>query len=142
MGELLTKLKALKSSLSEAEQKMVQYIIDHPDTFPYSSVSELAEAGKVSVATVSRLPRKLEFSNLRDLKIAIARETQPTYIDAIYESVEPKDSDEDIVNKVFAGNQASIRDTLSLLNIPDLIRCAKKANAASRLIFIGIGLIN
>ena len=79
----------------------LQYIIDHPDTVPFSSVSELAESGDVSVATVSRLPKKLGVKNLRDLKIAIAQESGPTHVDAIYEGVKPEDSDEDIVNKVF-----------------------------------------
>ena len=139
MGEFLATLKAKKLSLSAAEQRIVQYIIDHPDMVPFSSVSELAESGEVSVATVSRLPRKLGIKNLRDLKIAVARDVQPASDDSMYSGAAPRDSDEDIVYKVFAGNMASIRDTLSLLNTADLIRCAKQVNAVRRLIFIGVG---
>ncbi len=139
MGEFLARLKAVKESLSVAERKIVQYIIDHPDEVPFRSVSELAECGGVSVATVSRLPRKLGLKNLHDLRITVARDTPSAPIDSIYEGVSREDSDETVVGKVFAGNLSSIRDTLSMLDTGDLIRCAKKANEASRLMFIGIG---
>ena len=103
MEYIISKLSALDQSLPEAQRRVARFVNKNADRVPDLSVTELAEASKVSVASVSRLARRVGCKNLREMKIRIAREATQRGIEAIYQGVTPKDSDTEIVQKVFGG---------------------------------------
>lgn len=138
MPSALTKTRSLCSSLPPAEKQVAEYVLGHHEKVPFLSVSELARASRVSVASVSRLAKKAGYGSFQKYKIEIAQQTSAD-VDDIYQGIKPGDSDADVIKKVFRGNIESLKDTQQLLAGPDLIKAAELINRAERLVFLGIG---
>lgn len=138
MAGALIKLGSLCEQLPQAEKQVAKYILKHSEKIPLLSVSELARLAHVSVASVSRLPKKIGYSGFGQLKIAIAREAVDEMAD-IFQAINHHDSDQDVVRKVFGGNIRSLEDTLKLVETPSLAAAAKMISESERLILCGIG---
>ena len=139
MDDILAKLSALDQSLSEAEWRVANFIKKNAEKVPHLSVNELADASDVSVASVSRLARRIGCKSLREMKIRIAKETTHHSLENIYQGLSPKDTDTEIVQKVFGGISKSIKNTFKMLSIPDLSKVAMALDQADTVLFIGIG---
>lgn len=132
------KLKSLYNNLSKTERNLTDFILANIERMPFLSVYEMAEAAHVSVATVSRLVRKVGYGNLKNFKVEIARDTASPN-NYFYQQIKPSDSEDTLIDKVFLGNIKSLQDTLKILNKKDLIKASKKISQSRRLIFLGIG---
>jgi len=126
-------------SLPAAEKAVADYIRGNLDKVPFQSVSELAEASRVSVASVSRLSKKLGFSGFKDFKIAVAQESTLTNIGTIYQKITRNDREEQIVEKVFHANIRSLEDTLKIISKSGLVKAARYICKSPRIVFYGIG---
>jgi RpiR family transcriptional regulator, carbohydrate utilization regulator len=135
---VLVKIRSLLSSLPSAERKVAQYILQNPERAPHRSVHEFAKAGGVSVASVSRFVRKLGFTDFKEFKLDLARETTSA-VQSLFQAITPDDSDEKIVRKVFLGDIKSLEDTLQMLSFADLSAAAKAMCGCRRLILFGVG---
>jgi DNA-binding MurR/RpiR family transcriptional regulator len=135
---VLVKIRSLLSSLPSAERKVAQYILQNPERAPHRSVHEFAKAGGVSVASVSRFVRKLGFTNFKEFKLDLARETISA-VQSLFQAITPDDSDEKIARKVFLGDIKSLEDTLQMLSFADLSAVAKAICGCRRLILFGVG---
>jgi RpiR family carbohydrate utilization transcriptional regulator len=135
---VLVKIRSLYSSFQKAEKRVADYILANAEDAPRSSVQEYARAGGVSVASVSRFVRKMGLPDFKDFKLELARETGSTARD-VFEQITSRDSDEEIVRKVFLATIRSIEDTLKILSFPDLMAAARAIVSCRRLIFIGVG---
>ena len=138
MSGVLVKIRSLYASLPSAERKVAQYILQNSERAPHRSVHEFAKAGGVSVASVSRFVRKLDFANFKDFKLDLARETTSA-VQSLFQAIVPDDSDEKIVRKVFLGDIKSLDDTLQMLSFADMSAVAKAVCASKRLVFFGEG---
>ena len=117
MAGVLVKIRALKENLPKAEKLVADYLENRPEKAGFQSISDIAESASVSVASVSRLSKKLGYANYKELRLDLAHEIMPEeQIGDIYESITPSDSEEEITAKVFAGNIKSLQDTLKMLN--------------------------
>ena len=138
MPGVLVKIRSLYSSLPKAERSVADFIQSNPERAPHRSVHEFAKAGGVSVASVSRFVRKLGFSDFKEFKLELARETTGT-VQNLFSEITPADSDTEITRKVFLGNIKSLEDTLKMLSVQDLTQAAKAICACQRLVIFGIG---
>ena len=109
------KLKSLYNNLSKTERSLADFILANIERMPFLSVYEMAEAAHVSVATVSRLVRKVGYGNLKNFKVEIARDTASPN-NYFYQQIKPSDSEDTLIDKVFLGNIKSLQDTLKILN--------------------------
>ena len=140
MPGVLIKLKSLVASLPLAEQRVADYVSTQPEKVPMMSISQLARAAHVSVASVSRLSSRLGYSNFRQFKLDIAQSVMPASdIASIYQAITPHDSERDIVEKVFIGNIRSLQDTLKIIDRSALLKAARWIARANRVVFFGIG---
>jgi RpiR family transcriptional regulator, carbohydrate utilization regulator len=140
MASVLIKIEALKENLPKAERLVVNYMANNPEKAGFQSISDIAESVSVSVASVSRLSKKLGYANYKELRLDLAHEMMSEeHIGDIYESIKPSDSVEEITGKVFAGNIKSLEDTFKMLNHKGLKKAAEKISKAKRLVFFGIG---
>ena len=140
MAGLLVKIGALKENLPKAERLVAGYLVDSPEKAGFQSISEIAESVNVSIASVSRLSKKLGYSNYKELRMDLAHEIIPEDgIGDLYESIKPSDSQEKITEKVFAGNIKSLEDTFKMLNHKGMNKAAERISKAKRLVFFGIG---
>ncbi len=139
MSGALTKIKSLYASLSPAQKRLADYILaGNGEEVPFLSVRELARAAGVSVASVSRFVRALEFDNLKQFKTQLGRDSFSA-VKSIYRAIGPEDTESDIIEKVFAGNIRSLEETLKMLDRADLARAAGIMARASRIVFFGLG---
>jgi RpiR family carbohydrate utilization transcriptional regulator len=138
MPQAAVRLQALYASLSAVERRLADFLLKRQQEVPLLSVYEIAREGGVSVATVSRLVRKLGYRGLREFKVELAREsTAPAGY--FYREIGDGDSEAELVEKVFAGNMKSLEQTLVLLDRRRLLAAAQAFCAARRLYFFGIG---
>jgi len=140
MANVLVKLQSLYSSLPEAEKRVADYVLKHVDSVPFFSVNELSDVAKVSIASTSRLARKVGCATFKDFKVELAQENSAaSSVTAIYENITPDDSDAEITKKVFLGNIRSLEDTLKLVDCGALSTAAQAIALASRVVIFGIG---
>ena len=131
-------IKAQISSFPLAEKHAAQYILKHAGEIPFLSVQAIARAAGVNPASVCRMVQRAGFSNLQELKVALARETASS-IGSIHQAIDPNDNDSQIIRKIFGGNIQSIDDTLKALSLADLAKAAKAIIQAGGATFFGIG---
>lgn len=137
MHEVRTRIKSMYDTLPAAQQAVADYVLSHGDEAPFLSVQEIAAAAQVSVASVSRFARSLGFARYRDFKMAIGRGSRSAE-EMVFHAIEPEDSDQSVVEKVFLGNIRSLEETLSLLSSVDVSKAAKTVARAERVVFFGI----
>jgi RpiR family carbohydrate utilization transcriptional regulator len=138
MSQAAIRLRSLMESLSGVERRLAEYILANQGRVPFLSVYQIAAAGGCSVASVSRLVRKLGYAGLREFKVELARSlgSEASYF---YQEIRPEDSDADLAAKVFSGNIRSLEDTLRMLEVDTLRRAADRLASARRLYFFGVG---
>lgn len=135
----LARIKSRYGGLSEAQRRLADYILsENNDETPFLSVRQLAREAGVSVASISRFARALGYASFRDFKTALGKESISA-VKSVYRAISPDDGDQDIVEKVFAGNIKSLEDTLRALDGDDLARAARLVAGASRVVFFGMG---
>ncbi|MFA6714381.1 MAG: MurR/RpiR family transcriptional regulator [Victivallales bacterium] len=138
MPNALVKIKSQYHDFSPGERQIADYILDNADKVPLISVHELAAAVGISVASVSRFAKKLEYGNLKNFKIDLAREAAGP-LQEIYQAIKPSDSGRKIADKVFCGTIESLRETQKLLDYDQVIKAAKALAQSKRILFLGTG---
>ena len=138
MSSVLARITSLKGQLSGTAARVAGYLQRHAEDAPYLTVGELAEEAGVSVASVTRLAKRLGYRGYRDLRIGLAQEISSP-VSAIYAPISDSDADSEVVRKVFGGNVQSLQDTLKLLDMSDCSRAASLMHEARRIAFFGIG---
>jgi DNA-binding MurR/RpiR family transcriptional regulator len=137
-GDLLLTIRGLLPSLNEQEQKVGQYVLDHPAEVIHLAVSELAQRAAASDATVFRFSRRVGADGYGDFKIRLAGELAAAR-QSIYVSVGAGDSVAEAVQKVIAGDVKALEDTLRVLDLDALGRAADALLAARRVDIYGSG---
>ncbi|HTK11939.1 MAG TPA: MurR/RpiR family transcriptional regulator [Ktedonobacteraceae bacterium] len=132
------RLRAAEHTLTEAEQRVAQFIDQHPEETIHLSVQALAQRIQVSEATIVRCCRTLGYHGLRDLKLALAAQ-HATPLQRIHEDILPEDEANVVVRKVLQSDIQAIADTLSVLDEQAFARAVEVLLPATRIEFYGIG---
>jgi DNA-binding MurR/RpiR family transcriptional regulator len=138
MANALIKIKALYDSLSQAHRRLADFVLQNGDEVPFLSVHELAQVAGVSAASISRFARTIGYRSFKEFKTQLGKDSLSSF-NGIYETITPKDSDEEIIEKVFLGNIKSLEETFKILNRDELIRAATVLSKSQRMVFLGIG---
>jgi DNA-binding MurR/RpiR family transcriptional regulator len=135
---LLLTIRGLLPSLNEQEQKVGQYVLDHPDEVIHLSMVELAERSGVGDTTIFRFCRRVKTEGYQDFKIALAQELTPPK-SSVYRAVAAGDSAATAAQKTIAGDVKALEDTLRVLDLESLDRAAAAILAARRVDIYGSG---
>lgn len=135
---LILKMQTLKSSLSKAEEKVVDYIIKNPSEVIYLSVSGLAEKSDVSDATIVRTCQKLGMNGYQDLKVTLAQDIV-TPLQSIHEEIEENDSPSVITEKVFQSTMHTLQFTCDTLQHGTIEKASDILNESKRVAIFGLG---
>ena len=135
---LLLKMKALRPSLSRAEQQVVDYIINNPEKVIYLSVAGIAENSGVSDATVVRACRSIGLNGYQDLKITLAQDIVSP-LQSIHEEITSSDSAAKIIDKVFQGTLHAINFTHDTVRVEDIEKAADIIRNARQVVIFGLG---
>lgn len=141
MQESVTCLGLIRShypSLTPAEQRVADFILNNPGKVIYMSVTELAEKCDVGDGTVVRFAHDIGLSGYQELKLILSRDLSNSF-EYVLEDVSPEDSLEDIVRKITNRNLRAIADTTQLISIDSLNRAIEAIYKARRVEFYGVG---
>ncbi|MCL5031863.1 MAG: MurR/RpiR family transcriptional regulator [Thermotogae bacterium] len=136
---LITKVKSHFQDLTEVEKRIANFIMEEPEKALYMTVNELANASKVSDASVIRFARELGFDSFQQLKIALAKERESINISDEDIAISKNDSTKEIVEKTKISCIKAIEDTNSIVDIKKLESAAHAIFGAKRVEAYGVG---
>lgn len=125
-------------SLTKSEQRIADYIDAHAREVLEQTISDLAAHTKSAEITVSRFCKKLGFSGLQGLKIALASAVYSSD-EVVYQDVRSGDSYATIAQKMFRSVSEGLQDTLKLLDYEDVNRAVQLICQAQRVAVYGFG---
>ena len=72
--QVLDRIRKTYASLRPSEQRVADYVLNHPETCTQQTISELADQVQVSQPTVVRFVQALGFGGLRNFKYCLLRD--------------------------------------------------------------------
>lgn len=132
------RIREMKSSLRNAEERVANYILLHHGEIINLTVTVLAERIGVSEATVVRMCQKLGYKGFQELKIALALELVKP-VQAIHEEISEDDELDKAVGKVFSGNILAIESTVKVLAMGEMRRAIDALSNARKIEIYGVG---
>ncbi|CAM3024148.1 SIS domain-containing protein [Sporolactobacillus spathodeae] len=121
--QCLIRIQSAYPHLSEKEQKIADYILEHPEDTVHSSINQLSARINVADATVFRFCRRLSFKGFQEMKIILAADIAQKKVDAPNQSRFKNDDVMDLAQHVFQDNIRTLENTFQILN-SDLFRQA------------------
>ncbi|MER2226245.1 MAG: MurR/RpiR family transcriptional regulator [Carnobacterium sp.] len=119
---LIERLK--HTSFSDAEQSLVNYLINHPEDLQDMTTQKIANLTHTNPTSLIRVAKKMGFTGWLDLKEAYLEEWQ--YLNSHFTAIDanlPYDQADHLVSiahKISTLQQNTIQDTLSLIDSKDL----------------------
>lgn len=135
---LLLAIRGQLPSLNEQEQKVGQYVLDHPEEVIRLSMTELALRCAVSDTTVFRFCRKVQVEGYQELKIRLALELEPDHVPT-FSRFAANDPLQVAARKVIAADLKALEDTVRVLDFDRLEEAADALLAARRVDIYGSG---
>ncbi len=114
--------------LNPALKRIANYILQDPDKVKLLKIGELAGACQVSVATVTRFVKTINFNSFPEFKIAIAANphapaaASESEREFFYHDLIEGDSVESVVGKITFKNIQSLKDTQDLISPVEIER--------------------
>lgn len=131
-------IRSAYHGLTKSEQRIAEYIMENADTIMEETIPRLAAHTGSSEITVSRFCKKLGFSGLQSLKIALAAELSSEG-DLRYQDIHPEDSYAILAEKVFQNISDGLTDTLKLLDYQAVEQAVDALVKAKRIAVYGFG---
>lgn len=136
---IIAKMESLRDQFSKAELQVIDYIISYPDKVMTFSVADLADASKVSEATVVRASKKLGLSGYYELKLTLAKNLN-TPLSQVKDVINSDDDVNTIMDKVFRNAINTLQYTHDIANKPmEIERAAEFLVNAKRVYIFGMG---
>jgi DNA-binding MurR/RpiR family transcriptional regulator len=123
---------------TNSEKKIAVYVLEHYNEILNYTITELAEKVDTSDASVIRFCRSIGYKGYQDFKINMAQDIIPanTLLDP---ELDREDTPEEICQKIFFSEIATLKDTLSLLDMKMLEKAANMLVNAKRIEIFGSG---
>lgn len=135
---IILQIKSKLPSLSKAEKKIGEYILEHSvETVNYNT-SELAQKAGVSPATIVRFCRSIELSGFSQLKIRLYADASGVDED-LYTDISPNEEVGLIAEKLALRFNQSISQTANHLDTNCIEEVAKLIDACSIIYVYGLG---
>jgi RpiR family transcriptional regulator, carbohydrate utilization regulator len=129
---LIASLRSTAGNMTPALAKVAEFVLGHPDTTLYQSITELAESSGSSEASVMRFCRDQGFSGFQDFKLALAKELAND--ERGRESAEPADDIQRLVETAVI----ALRETEQLIVRQHVTKAAEELLAARAVECFGV----
>ena len=137
---LLVRLRALRPSLSPAEDRVAERVLADPRGTAAMTISELATAATTSETTVLRFSKRLGLSGYPRLRLALAEESaRPRALPASQTDISAGDSIDDVIRKIALSDASAVEETAEQLDRDTLAETAKTIARAGRVDIYGSG---
>ena len=137
---LLVRLRALRPSLSPAEDRVAEQVLADPRGAAAMTISELATAATTSETTVLRFSKRLGLTGYPRLRLALAEESaRPRALAASQTDISAADSIDDVIRKIALADASAVEETAEQLDRDTLAQTAKIIARAVRVDIYGSG---
>jgi DNA-binding MurR/RpiR family transcriptional regulator len=137
---LLVRLRALRPSLSPAEDRVAERVLADPRGTAGMTISELATAATTSETTVLRFSKRLGLSGYPRLRLALAEESaRPRALAPSQTDISAADSIDDVIRKIALTDASAVEETAEQLDRDTLTQTAKNIANAVRIDIYGSG---
>lgn len=136
--DALAKLRGFLTSLSPAERKVGQFVLDHSEEVTHMTLAEVASLTQVSDATAVRFCQSIGFDGWLDFKIGLTRAI-PNSPQLIHKDVSHEDAPVVIFRKVIQGSIQALDSTLALLDETVIAKAIALLLAARSILIVGVG---
>jgi RpiR family carbohydrate utilization transcriptional regulator len=141
-ASLLKRIEENFDSLQKSEKKVAQYLVENANRRLDGSISELAERLETSVATISRLCRKLKYDNFQDLKLSIAEQATlgaGQFVKNVPENINLSDNAGTLAQKLLSSQIVALEKTFDLFDSEVFETVVADILQADRVLFVGVG---
>lgn len=129
-----------KSTLSEAENKIANYILASPEKVINMTASTLAAEADSSPASVIRLSKKLDIGSFTRLKILLSSDlTNGQTSPKDFEDITNNEDIKSIQDKLLSSALQSLRETTDQINEDEVLPLIEKIKNANQLLLFGSG---
>lgn len=135
----LMEIRHRYESMTPAEKRIADHILNNSDRIVHMTISQLAEASSVAKSAVLRFCKTLGLSGYPALKLALSAELAKNAQFHFSPYIDPADNALSIVDKIFAANIKTLHSTAQRIN-RDALESVINAMDAARCIYVfGIG---
>lgn len=140
MSSLLLRIEQYLSRLSEAERKIGEYILEHPELVPNMTTKDLSKNSGVSESSVIRFCKSIGIGSFKSFKLELVKdltlsETNLTDFSILHK----KDGPYELFQKVIHVNKSAIEAIPASLDRREYERAVEILLNAEKLIFYGVG---
>jgi RpiR family carbohydrate utilization transcriptional regulator len=141
-GSLIKRIEENFDSLQKSEKKVAIYLAENSTTRLNGSISALARELGTSVATISRLCRKLKYENFQDLKLSIAEQAKQgsgQFVKNVPEDITLEDDADTVARRLLQSQIVALEKTYDLFDKEVFSTVADAILNAERVVFVGVG---
>lgn len=133
--------RGLLPSLSPAEQRVAQAIIDEAATAARLTITDLAERAGSSETTVIRFCRAMGFAGYSELRLTLAAESggHDDPAEQVGGDISPGDSLTEVVKKIAFADARAVEETASQIDVAVLEQVVEVVAGARRVDIYGVG---
>ena len=132
------KLSSVYSTLPQAERKVADFILAHPEEAAHMVINEIAHHAGVSVPSVTRLARKLGYSGFMDFRVSLASGMSSVNRDSV-SPLTDSDDDAEAFRKLMIGQITSIESTLKVIDVDKVVELSNKLFTCRRVVWFSVG---
>ncbi|MEQ2129734.1 MurR/RpiR family transcriptional regulator [Caldanaerobacter subterraneus KAk] len=137
-GNVILKIRSIYNSLTNAEKKVADYVLENAENVIYLSITELAEKCDTGETTIVRFCRRIGLSGFQEFKLNLAKEIAEPET-SIHENISFNDPLDVLVQKITTENTLAISNTVKLLSISELEKAVDAIINARKIQFYGVG---
>lgn len=141
-GYPLLKIHGSLDSLSSADRRLAEYILDNPRETIDATIEELAGRAGASYATISRFCKKLGYAGYKEFKKGLIDDVVRQKEDGITKAdlnVKPGLSVDQTIGRISRFSERVLRETETFLDPAQVSAAAKAMLTASAVLFVGAG---
>ncbi|MDZ7278548.1 MurR/RpiR family transcriptional regulator [Pantoea eucrina] len=124
--------------LTPLERRVVEAILARTDIDEQTPLQEIADENNVSQAMIVKIAKKLNFTGYRNFRSGLIYYNQ-SEVAGLHADIEPNDSSEQLLSKVFRTSIQALEETLSILDISEFNRAAESLFKARHIDLYAVG---
>lgn len=139
MERFLSQIRKSHGTLTGAEKKIAEYVLQYPSETVNLSASALARQAGTAASAVVRFCRSIGFGGYSEFKVWLAVELSRHQPSSYMSGVAPEDTTDTIFEKILTAHRKALLDTLERMDRADFSRAVELLSGADRVFIYGIG---
>lgn len=132
--DIVAQIKSQLPVLRPSEQKIAKLILTDLEYAANASINDLADKAQVSHASITRLARALDCSNVREFKMKIGQSQALAERFTSDKTVKPKE-----IPEIYHAIIRSLEHNANLINATAIADAVKHITAAKKVLILGVG---